>query len=83
VDTLAILGRDGGPPRQLAGCSLVIPSTDTQRIQEVHILAIHLICEVVEDLLFSEQRRSEGPPLRLAPLDTGACLAERDLAAGQ
>jgi hypothetical protein len=49
----------------------------------VHILAIHLICELVEDLLFSEQRWSEGPPLRLAPLDTGAGLAERDMAAGQ
>jgi phosphoheptose isomerase len=83
VDTLAILGRDGGPLRQLAGCSLVIPSTDTQRIQEVHILAIHLICELVEDLLFSEQRWSEGPPLRLASLDTGAGVAEQDMAAGQ
>jgi D-inositol-3-phosphate glycosyltransferase len=83
VDTLAILGRDGGPLRQLAGCSLVIPSTDTQRIQEVHILVIHLICELVEDLLFSEQRWSEGPPLRLASLDAGAGVAERDMAAGQ
>jgi phosphoheptose isomerase len=83
VDTLAILGRDGGPLRQLARSSLVIPSTDTQRIQEVHILAIHLICELVEDLLFSEQRWSEGPPLRLASLDAGAGVAEQDMAAGQ
>ncbi|MEA2535673.1 MAG: hypothetical protein QOJ93_3484, partial [Actinomycetota bacterium] len=58
-------------------------STDTQRIQEVHILAIHLICELVEDLLFSEQRWSEGPPLRLASLDAGAGVAEPDMAAGQ
>jgi DNA-binding MurR/RpiR family transcriptional regulator len=82
VDTLAILGRDGGPLRQLANRSLVIPSSDTQRIQEVHILVIHLICEIVEDLLFNEQRRAEGPPLRLAHVATGTSLAVPDLAAG-
>jgi len=83
VDTLALLGRDGGPLRQLANRSLVIPSTDTQRIQEVHILVIHLICELVEDLLFNEHRRGEGPPLRLAALDAGPSLAEPGVAAGQ
>jgi phosphoheptose isomerase len=82
VDTLAILGRDGGRLRQLATRSVVVPSTDTQRIQEVHILAIHLICEIVEDLLFNEQRRGEGAPLRLAPVGTGTSLAVPDLAAG-
>ena len=83
VDTLALLGRDGGPLRQPANRSLVIPSTDTQRIQEVHILVIHLICQHVEDLLFNEQRRGEAPSLRIAALDAGPSLAAPGVAAGQ
>jgi D-inositol-3-phosphate glycosyltransferase len=55
VATLAILGRDGGPLRQLADRTIVVPAADTQRIQEVQILVIHLVCELVEELLFTAQ----------------------------
>jgi phosphoheptose isomerase len=52
VHTLAILGGDGGPVRRLADTAIVVPAKDTQRIQEVQILVIHLLCELIEERLF-------------------------------
>jgi D-inositol-3-phosphate glycosyltransferase len=66
--TLAILGRGGGPLRTLADHTIVVPSADTQRIQEVHVLVIHLVCELVEELLFAERRLeavTTGEPPRM------------------
>jgi phosphoheptose isomerase len=66
VGTLGILGRDGGAVRRLADRCVIVPSTDTQRIQEVQILVIHLICELVEEMLF-EGRQGQGTA-RLEPV---------------
>jgi D-sedoheptulose 7-phosphate isomerase len=49
--TIALLGREGGEARSLADHALVVPSRSTARIQEVHALAGHLICETVETIL--------------------------------
>ncbi|HXI04071.1 MAG TPA: SIS domain-containing protein, partial [Candidatus Saccharimonadales bacterium] len=49
--TVALLGRDGGAAKELADHPLVVPSESTARIQEVHALAGHLICESVEAIL--------------------------------
>lgn len=49
LGTLALLGGTGGDARPLADCALVVPATDTPRIQEVHTLALHLLCELVEE----------------------------------
>lgn len=46
--TLALLGGNGGDLRDLADLALVVPSTDTQHIQEVHGLMIHVLTEIVE-----------------------------------
>jgi len=67
VATLGILGRDGGPVRQLAERCVIVPSADIQRIQEVQILVIHLVCELVEEMLFGDQRLGQSPALRLEP----------------
>jgi len=48
VQTLAMLGGDGGDLLPLANASLVVPTRDTQRIQEVHGLLLHLLCDLVE-----------------------------------
>jgi len=50
--TVGLLGKDGGPCRALCDHALVVPSDHTARIQEVHILTGHLLCEAVERLLF-------------------------------
>ncbi len=54
--TLGLLGRGGGRARELCDHALVVESDDTARIQEVHILVGHLICEEVESLLFVPPR---------------------------
>lgn len=48
VISIALLGRDGGATKGKADIEIIVPSDDTPRIQEVHILAIHSICEEVE-----------------------------------
>ncbi len=48
LSTVAVLGHDGGDLRDLADVPLVVPSTDPQRIQEVHAVIVHLLAELVE-----------------------------------
>jgi len=52
--TVGLLGRDGGRLRELCDRSLVVPSSDTARIQEMHILIGHLLCDLVEQELTGE-----------------------------
>jgi D-sedoheptulose 7-phosphate isomerase len=51
--TLALTGGGGGTLDQVADFSVSIPSKNTPRIQEAHITIIHIICELVEEALFS------------------------------
>jgi D-sedoheptulose 7-phosphate isomerase len=46
--TVGLLGRDGGKCLALCDAALVVPSSHTARIQEVHGLALHVICEAAE-----------------------------------
>ncbi len=47
--TLGLLGRDGGRLRTLVDDPLVVPSSVTARIQEVHQLIYHSWCEVLDE----------------------------------
>ncbi len=49
---IAFTGNNGGAISKMADFSLVVPSTSTPRIQEVHILVGHILCEMVEHSLF-------------------------------
>lgn len=51
VISIALLGKDGGAARILADHALIVPSNNTARIQEVHTLILHAICEEVEQRL--------------------------------
>jgi D-inositol-3-phosphate glycosyltransferase len=53
---VALLGRDGGDLRALSDVALIVPSYDTQHIQEVQSLVIHLLCELVEEQVMSGRR---------------------------
>jgi D-inositol-3-phosphate glycosyltransferase len=53
---IALLGGDGGDARAFADSSLIVGSADTQRVQEVHSVILHAICELVEELLWSVPR---------------------------
>ena len=52
VITVAMTGASGGEMKELADYLLNVPSTDTPRIQESHIMLGHIICEIVEAQLF-------------------------------
>lgn len=51
VPVIALLGRDGGPLRNLADIALVVDHDDTGRIQLVHMAAQHVIVGIVESRL--------------------------------
>jgi len=56
LTTIGLCGRGGG---KLAGCvdvPIAVPSDRTPRIQETHIAIIHVLCELVDDALFPEDR---------------------------
>jgi D-sedoheptulose 7-phosphate isomerase len=51
VPVLAFSARDGGTLRALADHSVVIPTTRTDRAQELHLCLEHVICDLVEQAL--------------------------------
>jgi D-sedoheptulose 7-phosphate isomerase len=50
--TIALTGGGGGLLKDAVDHLLDAPSTDTPRIQEVHGLVVHLLCQIVEETLF-------------------------------
>jgi len=52
MKVVALTGQSGGKMASLCDILLNVPSNDTPRIQEVHILLGHIICELVEAELF-------------------------------
>ncbi len=53
--TMALSGGDGGPVAGQAEVAVVVPSRNTPRIQEMHILVGHVLCDLVDYLLFPEK----------------------------
>ncbi|HYX80779.1 MAG TPA: SIS domain-containing protein [Gemmatimonadales bacterium] len=48
VGVVAFLGKGGGQLKDLADLSLIVPASDTARIQELHLAVEHVICDIVE-----------------------------------
>ncbi|MGA7578682.1 MAG: SIS domain-containing protein [Desulfobaccales bacterium] len=55
LSTLALSGRSGGPVAQAAERALIVPSQVTPRIQEVHITIGHVLCDLVDFLLYPDK----------------------------
>ena len=53
IITVGFTGFRGGAMKSLSNYLMNIPSTDTPRIQESHIMIGHIICELVEEKFFS------------------------------
>ena len=51
--TIGFSGNDGGNMKDLCKYNLIIPSNNTARIQEAHILVGHIICKLIEQKMFS------------------------------
>lgn len=54
IKVVSLTGATGGKMKDLSDILLDVPSKITPRIQESHILLGHIICELVEDTLFSK-----------------------------
>ena len=52
VNIISMTGATGGKMKELSDLLLNVPSTDTPRIQESHIMIGHIICELVESAMF-------------------------------
>ena len=55
---IALTGRDGGQVAKILNNNDIevrVPSESTARIQEVHLLAIHCLCDQIDNLLFPEE----------------------------
>lgn len=52
ITTAGFTGKTGGKMAYLCDVCLCVPSTETPRIQEAHIMIGHIICSVIEKTLF-------------------------------
>lgn len=59
IFTITLLGDKGGKALEKSDLALVIPSPVTARVQELHLLSEHLLCEAVEAAMF---RSHLSPP---------------------
>ncbi len=54
MKTAVLLGKDGGKMKHQADFEIIIPGNTTDRIQEIHILLLHILIEQTERILFPE-----------------------------
>ena len=54
VTTISLTGQDGGRLAQLVDISIRAPATQTDRVQELHVLLYHCLCETLEIAFFAE-----------------------------
>ena len=47
--TIGLLGKGGGKCSGLVNQSIIIPSKSTARVQEMHILVGHILCDLIEE----------------------------------
>lgn len=54
MTTIAFTGASGGKLKKLSDFLINVPSEDTPRIQESHIMLGHIICQFVEEIYFAD-----------------------------
>ena len=52
--TIGLSGKEGGDMNRICHLNLVVPSDDTPRIQEMHILIGHILCQAVDNAFLNE-----------------------------
>jgi D-sedoheptulose 7-phosphate isomerase len=57
IKTVGLTGRSGGKMREMVDYCICVPSDETPRIQECHILIGHILCAAVEKELFEKEYR--------------------------
>ena len=57
IGTIGLLGASGGRLSSLVDVAILVPSDDVQRIQEAHLTIEHILCDLVERMIHSEEDR--------------------------
>ncbi|MCR5763692.1 MAG: SIS domain-containing protein [Treponema sp.] len=52
LKTIALTGKDGGKIKNIADVSIVVPQTETYKIQELHLPVYHALCLQIEERFF-------------------------------
>jgi D-sedoheptulose 7-phosphate isomerase len=60
LKTIGLAGKDGGQLARSVDLPIVVPASNTARIQECHIAIGHLFCELVEERMFPGDRKGAG-----------------------
>lgn len=55
IQSISFLGKGGGEAKKLSTLSMIVPHSNTARIQEAHIFLGHFIFEAVEDLMIKKK----------------------------
>jgi D-sedoheptulose 7-phosphate isomerase len=55
IKTIAFTGGNGGKMAEICDC-LVVPSYSTEKIQEVHIMLGHILCYLIESVIFKNSK---------------------------
>ena len=55
IHTIGLTSQEGGELKSLVDYCICVPSNETPRIQECHILVGHIIAELAEETLFHQQ----------------------------
>ena len=55
ITTVGLTGKDGGVMKEECSICICVPSSETPRIQEAHLVVEHIICYLVEEALFNNR----------------------------
>ena len=55
VHAIGLLGNNGGKMKNTSDVEIIVSSDNTPRIQEAHLMILHIICELIENKLFKHQ----------------------------
>ena len=54
IHVIGLLGKNGGKMKNMSDVEIIVPFDNTPRIQEAHLMILHMICELVEKELFGK-----------------------------
>lgn len=54
VSVIGFLGKGGGKMKNTSDVEIIVPSNNTPRIQEAHLMILHIICELVDEKMFGK-----------------------------
>lgn len=52
INTISLIGKGGGKMKSMSDIELIVPSNNIPRIQECHLMMMHIMCEVIENKMF-------------------------------